>query len=115
MQHILSQQSGQQLRVGRIGDADGRILLVRENEHWVFPTSDHMGTRKTKTGLYGVLDGLGVSAESNFLYAVFDGPAEGQLSICYRGEIKELNTSLEQTARLFSYAEIPWDQFPMDA
>ena len=114
MQHVLSHGVAQKLSIGAIVNAGESILLVPENGQWTFPMSRYMGAKGEEGGLYGELRRLGVSIDLNFLYAVFDGPGDGQLTIFYRGETTGVDCA-GGPGRLFAYDEIPWDAFPLEA
>lgn len=115
MQDVLSQQSQHKLCIGCVLNKGSSVLLVPEKDGWTLPTSDSLGTRDVEAGLYGVLKGQGIGAELNFIFSVFDGPLDGQLSVFYRGEIANIPESPAEGARLFPYDEIPWEALQYDA
>ena len=114
MQQILSERAGQNLSIGAIVNAGERILLVEEAGRWTLPVSPYMGTRGQDGGLHGELRRLGVQTDLNFLYAVFEGPEDGQLSIFYRGETTDVKCE-GGPGHLFAYDDIPWDDLPLEA
>ena len=115
VQDILSQKTEQNLCIGCILSHENSVLLIRENHSWTFPYSDSLGGRDQGNGLYGVLRTLGVSTDLSFLFSVFKGPGKDQLSIFYRGEIKDVANAPATDTRLFNYDEIPWDDLPHEA
>jgi hypothetical protein len=55
---------------------------------------------------------LGIKAQIDFLFAVFDDEKTAALSVFYRGEIASVADGHLGTARLVALSEIPWDELP---
>jgi len=102
------------IRVGAILEKDDCILLLPDaaTGRWSLPVGRSLGRTPAEAGsLHRLLDSLGVKAQIEFLYAVFDDEQTGALSVYYRGEIAEVAAG-QGAPQLVPISEIPWDALP---
>jgi flavin reductase (DIM6/NTAB) family NADH-FMN oxidoreductase RutF len=102
------------IRVGAILERDDCILLQQDTAtgRWSLPVGRSLGRTPAEAGsLRRLLEGLGVKAQIEFLYAVFDDEKTGALSVYYRGEIAEIGKG-NGAPRLVPISDIPWDALP---
>jgi hypothetical protein len=59
---------------------------------------------------------MGIVADMNFLYSVFEVPERNEAHVFYRGTLLRTPKAVADTApqaRLFETADIPWDDLPL--
>jgi flavin-dependent trigonelline monooxygenase, reductase component len=102
------------IRVGAILERDEHVLLLKDAAGgWALPVARSLGRTAAETGsLHRLLDSLGIKAQIEFLFAVFDDEKTGVLSVFYRGEIAGVAEGYPATARLVALCEIPWGELP---
>jgi flavin reductase (DIM6/NTAB) family NADH-FMN oxidoreductase RutF len=102
------------IQVGAILEKDDCILLLQDaaSGGWSLPVGRSLGRTPAEAGsLRRLLDSLGVKAQIEFLYAVFDDERTRALFVYYRGEIAEIAAG-RGAPRLVPIAEIPWGALP---
>jgi flavin reductase (DIM6/NTAB) family NADH-FMN oxidoreductase RutF len=116
-QETMGSVEGRTRRVGAVLEADGRILFLVDPEsgRLALPLAASLGERGEGTGgLSELLASLGVDAEIEFLFAVYDDPAHG-LNIYYRGSLASVAGIDAARTRLVSFDDIPWDSLAGEA
>ena len=116
-QETMGSVEGRTRRVGAVLEADGRILFLVDPEsgRLTLPLAASLGESGAGTGgLAELLSSLGVDAEIEFLFAVYDDPAYG-LSIYYRGSLASDAGIDAARTRLISFDDIPWDSLAGEA
>lgn len=104
---------------GCIVNQRDRVLLCRRagDSAWMLPATSLIEDRRGgHLALRQILDSMNVAAELNFLFSVYDVPDHGEAHIFYRGSLIGPVPALEDgalEARLFSPAEIPWNDFTL--
>jgi len=79
-----------QVVVGGIFGKDGNVLLLSRGGEFHLPESHRLGSEDDRSsGLFAELAKVGVRADLNFVYAVFQDQGSGLLHVFYRGEIIE--------------------------
>jgi flavin reductase (DIM6/NTAB) family NADH-FMN oxidoreductase RutF len=79
-----------QVVVGGIFEKDGDVLLLKRDGEFHLPESHRLGSEDDRSsGLFAELAKIGVRADLNFVYAVFQDQGSGLLHVFYRGEIIE--------------------------
>ncbi|MEZ0167810.1 flavin reductase [Microvirga sp. TS319] len=109
--------AGHRTLVGAILEKGRSILFLESADGSLqLPTGNALGPVSNDKSLHGVLRRLGIEAELNFLFAVFEDPrAEaGSTSIYYRGSIDGVPAD-ETRLRLVGLDEIPWDRIKDEA
>jgi flavin-dependent trigonelline monooxygenase, reductase component len=77
-----------QVVVGGIFEKDGNVLLLSRDGELHLPESHRLGSEDDRSsGLFAELTKIGVRADLNFVYAVFQDQGSGLLHVFYRGEI----------------------------
>lgn len=117
-QTALSAAHEASIRVGAILEREGRVLFLEEpaSGRLSLPTAASLGRDRTEKGsLKERMGALGITAEIEFLYAVFEGPGHGTHSVFYRGDATATAPVPGVTLRLIPLAEIPWDRLSDDA
>ncbi|MFO0996514.1 MAG: flavin reductase [Alphaproteobacteria bacterium] len=117
-QTALSAAHEARIRVGAILEQEGRILFIEDpaTGRLALPSAASLGRDNTEKGsLKERMTGLGITAEIEFLYAVFEGPGQGTHSVFYRGDVTATVPVPGITVRLIPLAEIPWDRLSDDA
>ena len=116
-QETMGTVEGRTRRVGAVLESDGRILFVVDPEtgHLTLPLAASLGEAGVAAGgLTDLLTSLGVDAEIEFLFAVYDDPALG-LNVYYRGSIAGDAGRDPTRTRLIPFDDIPWDDLPGEA
>ena len=116
-QETMGAVEGRTRRVGAVLEADGRILFLVDPEsgRLTLPLAAYLGESGAGAGgLAELLAALGVDAEIEFLFAVYDDPAHG-LNVYYRGSIAGDGGHDPARTRLIPFDEIPWDDLPGEA
>jgi flavin reductase (DIM6/NTAB) family NADH-FMN oxidoreductase RutF len=104
-------------RVGAILEHDDAILLVESAEGILeLPTGNRLEPISDPNSLRGSLQRLGVSAQLNFLFAVFESPrgTAGETSIYYRGTFEQQQPGHDKVC-IVALNELPWDRLRDDA
>jgi pimeloyl-ACP methyl ester carboxylesterase len=105
------------LRVGAILEQARAILFVEEADGAIaLPHADRSGGATQPGSLITHLDGLGLKAELNFLFSVFEDEHGGArcVSIYYRGKIAGAPNS-ESEIRLIKFDAVPWERIKSQA
>src|SRR5262245_61289953 len=114
-QQAITATPAEAIRVGAILERDERVLLLKDatSGGWALPVARSLGRTPAEPGsLHRLLDSLGIKAQIEFLFAVFDDDKTGALSVFYRGEIAGVAERRPETVRLVALSEIPWGELP---
>jgi flavin reductase (DIM6/NTAB) family NADH-FMN oxidoreductase RutF len=117
-QTALSAAHEARIRVGVILEREGRILFLEDpaTGTLILPSAASLGRDKAEKGsLKERMNSLGITAEIEFLYAVFEGPGHGTHSVFYRGDVTATVPIAGVATTFFPLAEIPWDRLSDDA
>lgn len=117
-QTALSAMHEARVRVGAILERDGGILFLEDpaSGRLSLPAAGSLGRDKAEKGsLKERMISLGITAEIEFLYAVFEGPEHGTHSVFYRGDATAIAPAPGVAMRLIPLAEIPWERLSDDA
>ncbi|MDC7713667.1 flavin reductase [Vogesella sp. LYT5W] len=108
--------TGQRAKVGAILESNGGVLLLETDKGYQLPTGTRLEPASDSKSLRGVLEQLGVDAQLDFLFAVFDEPAAegGAVNIYYRGRVQG-DLPADSKLRVVAMDEIPWDQLTDEA
>lgn len=114
-QQAMTRAAATRMRIGAILEHDGRIAMVpgADADTWRLPEGEGRGGDQFAE-VRALLEANGIDATFDFLFAVFEDPAAGELHVFYRGEIMR-GPVVSARARLFAYADIPWPALPSDA
>jgi flavin reductase (DIM6/NTAB) family NADH-FMN oxidoreductase RutF len=103
-------------QVGAILEHNGGVVLLETATGYQLPTGTRLEPASDAGSLRGVLAKLGIEAQLDFLFAVFEDPKapSGAQQIYYRGHSVG---ALPQTGpvRVVPLDEIPWDKLADDA
>jgi len=106
---------GGRMRVGAILEHERAIVLVVGDDGRLdLPTGTSLAAAADAASLSGRMQQLGIRADLNFLFAVFEDPRSGSMSIYYRGTLRD-PPDQSGTLRLAAFDEIPWAQLKDDA
>ena len=103
--------------VGAILEHDGALILIPAADGMLdLPVGTVLGTAADPASLAGRMQHLGIDAELNFLFAVFENPLDGTgcLSIYYRGILERL-PAVDRHIYLAPFDAIPWSKVRGDA
>jgi flavin reductase (DIM6/NTAB) family NADH-FMN oxidoreductase RutF len=109
--------AGHRTQVGAILEKDNSILFLENADGSLrLPTGTSLEPVSDDKSLRGTLRCLGIDANLNFLFAVFEDPRAGaaSTSIYYRGTIDTIPAS-DGRLRLVRLDEIPWERIKDDA
>ncbi|MBI3145496.1 MAG: flavin reductase [Pseudogulbenkiania sp.] len=108
--------ASQRAKVGAILEYDGGVVLLETDKGFELPSGTRLEPSSDAKSLRGVLDRLGVNAQLDFLFAVFEESAAegGAVNIYYRGRVEG---GLPSGAKLHAVAldDIPWDKLSDEA
>ncbi|WP_199053725.1 flavin reductase [Aquitalea sp. ASV15] len=108
--------AGPRARVGAILEYQGGVVLLKTDRGYTLPTGTRLEPASDVHSLRGVLAGLGLDAQLDFLFAVYeDGAADATgVNVFYRGRVSGAwpATSSLQWLALDS---IPWEQVADEA
>jgi flavin reductase (DIM6/NTAB) family NADH-FMN oxidoreductase RutF len=103
------------MRVGAILERERAVVLVAgKNDRLNLPTGASLGDATDPGSLSGQMRQLGIRADLSFLFAVFEEPRVGSMSIYYRGTLRE-PPDRSGAVRLVPMDEIPWTELEDDA
>ena len=104
--------SGGRTRIGAIVERDRALLMLSDERGGLdLPWASSLGVASEGASLNGRLGALGIGADLDFLFAVFDDPARGAgaMSVVYRGTMRDPPPS-SSTAFLVPLDELPWEK-----
>jgi flavin reductase (DIM6/NTAB) family NADH-FMN oxidoreductase RutF len=108
--------TGQKAKVGAILEYNGGVVLLKTDKGYELPSGTRLEPASDAKSLRGVLERLGVQAQLDFLFAVFEESAAegGAVNIYYRGRVEG---ELPRGSMLQAVAldDIPWDQLGDEA
>lgn len=108
--------AGPRARVGAILECQGGVVLLKTDKGYALPSGTRLEPASDSRSLRGVLLQLGLDAQLDFLFAVYeDSAAEaGAVNVFYRGRVTgELPAA--SGLQLLALDSIPWDQLPDEA
>lgn len=99
--------------VGGIFERDGKILLMKQGDHWWLPTGRTLGEKEQEPGsLFEILSKHGIDASVTFVFSVAQEESSGRVYVWYRGELGSVTPLDSETVRMVSLDALPWDQMP---
>lgn len=108
--------ASQRAKVGAILEYDGGVVLLETDKGYELPAGTRLEPASDAKSLRGVLGQLGVDAQLDFLFAVFEESAAegGAVNIYYRGRVQgELPTGGK--LRSVALDDIPWERLADEA
>lgn len=108
--------TGPRARVGAILECQGGVVLLKTDKGYVLPSGTRLEPVSDATSLRGVLARLGLAAQLDFLFAVYENDAADAagVNVFYRGRI---SAALPATGnvQLLALDSIPWAQLADEA
>lgn len=101
--------SGQRIRIGAILEREGMLALLDDGAGGLcLPTAETLGRDGAPDGLLGRIRALGLSAELEFVFAVFEDrtPGNPALSVFYRGTLQ--GGAASPRVRCTRFEDVPW-------
>jgi flavin reductase (DIM6/NTAB) family NADH-FMN oxidoreductase RutF len=99
--------TGQRAQVGAILEHARGLVLIRTASGMQLPTGTRLEPLSDVTSLRGVLEGLKLNVNLDFLFAVFE--EKGITHIYYRGRVVD-DTPVAADVRFVPLDAIPWDE-----
>ncbi|WP_159876463.1 flavin reductase [Aquitalea denitrificans] len=108
--------AGPRARVGAILECQGGVVLLKTDKGYMLPSGTRLEPASDANSLRGVLAGLGLDAQLDFLFAVYEDDAADAagVNVFYRGRI---SAALPATGsvQLLALDSIPWAQLADEA
>jgi hypothetical protein len=99
--------------VGGIFEHDGRIVLVKQGEHWWLPTGKSLGESTGEPGsLFDVLRKHGIEGSVSFVFSIAHDEESGRINVYYRGELSSGPPRESETVRMAPLDALPWAEMP---
>ncbi|SAL83603.1 oxygenase [Caballeronia arvi] len=104
--------AGSTAKVGAILEHDERIALLETPRGLELPAGVKLEPVSNANSLRGVLAKLGLEANLDFLFAVFEGQSDQPgVHVYYRGRVADNSgVAANSSLRMIPLNEIPWDQ-----
>ena len=108
--------AGPRARVGAILECQGGVVLLKTDKGYALPCGTRLEPASDANSLRGVLAGLGLDAQLDFLFAVYENGSTDAagVNVFYRGRVTgELPAA--SGLQLLALDSIPWEQLADEA
>lgn len=108
--------AGPRARVGAILECQGGVVLLKTDKGYTLPSGTRLEPASDANSLRGVLAGLGLEAQLDFLFAVYENGSTDAagVNVFYRGRVTG-DLPSAGGLQLLALDSIPWEQLADEA